>query len=41
MNELLAAMRRINDIEMQAVKRRAGQETKVKMEAMTKLEALR
>tara|TARA_B110000285_G_scaffold234849_1_gene313325 strand:- start:1363 stop:1560 length:198 start_codon:yes stop_codon:yes gene_type:complete len=41
MNELLAAMRRINDIEMQAVKRRANQETKVKMEAMTKLEALR
>lgn len=41
MNELLAAMRRINDIEMQAVKRRATQETKVKMEAMTKLEALR
>ena len=41
MNEMISAMRRINDKEIQEVKRRARDETKVKMEAMTKLEGLR
>lgn len=41
MNEMITAMRRINDKEIQEVKRRAKDETKVKMEAMTKLEGLR
>lgn len=41
MNELIAAMRKVNDKEIGEVKRRAREETKVKMEAMTKLEGLR
>ena len=41
MNEMITAMRRINDKEILDVKRRAKEETKVKMEAMTKLEGLR
>ena len=41
MNEMISAMRRINEKEIKEVKRRARDETKVKMEAMTKLEGLR
>jgi len=41
MNDMISAMRRINDKEIKEVKKRARDETKVKMEAMTKLEGLR
>ena len=41
MAEMISAMRRVNDKEIREVKRRAKDETKVKMEAMTKLEGLR
>lgn len=41
MNELIAAVRNMTDREVQNVRKRARDETKVKMEAMTKLEGLR
>lgn len=41
MTEYLGAMMRINTQEMKQVKNKANEETKFKMEAMTKLESLR
>jgi chromosome segregation ATPase len=40
-NDMLQSLRRINDKEVSAVKKRAQEETRFKIEAMTKLEGLR
>jgi len=41
MGDVMNAMKRVNDKEIQAVRKQAQEETKFKMEAMTKLEGLR
>lgn len=41
MNEIINAVRIMNEKEMQAIKIKSREETKYKIEAMTKLEGLR